>query len=163
MSSRILIIDDNSAIHADFRKVLLRVVRAEALDDMESLLFGAAPTTSKPESLAEPEYELDFAFQGQEAYSKVLTAVSENRPYRLAFVDVRMPPGWDGIQTIAKLRTLDPNLRYVVCTAYSDYSLEEARRNVGITGGMEFINKPFDADAVRALASKLTARSSKVA
>ena len=48
----------------------------------------------------------------------------------MAFVDVRMPPGWDGVETITRIWEVDPDLQIVVCTAYADYSWEELRSKV---------------------------------
>src|SRR5436190_18647133 len=90
---RILIIDDNPTIHADFRKILCpNRASATALRSMEAALF------SQTEAAADTmRFELDSAFQGQQALEMVKQSLADNRPYALAFVDVRMPPGWDGI------------------------------------------------------------------
>ena len=58
-------------------------------------------------------------------------AVAAGRPYALAFVDVRMPPGWDGVETITRFRKVDPDLQTVICTAYSDYSWNDIQRRLG--------------------------------
>jgi DNA-binding NtrC family response regulator len=88
----------------------------------------------------------------------VRRAVKEKHPYGMAFVDVRMPPGWDGVQTIAELLKVDPAMGVAICTAYSDYTPEEASRKIGLSDGLIFIIKPFDAAIVRQLAQKLSAR-----
>jgi CheY-like chemotaxis protein len=94
---RILIVDDNASIHADFRNILCPDNSdEEATEEMEAVLFGSA----RPRELS---FDLDSAYQGQEALNMVKKALAEKRPYALAFVDVRMPPGWDGIETIAHL------------------------------------------------------------
>src|SRR5437867_7963699 len=97
---RILVIDDNRAIHADFRKIFNPAEEDEsALADAEAALFGdAAPCPA-----SQPGFELDSAFQGQEGLALIQQALEEKRPYAMAFVDVRMPPGWDGIETIARI------------------------------------------------------------
>src|SRR5713226_4709359 len=96
---RILVIDDNRAIHEDFRKIFNSVGPAEGgLAATESALFG---DTAAPE--AGTSFQFDSAFQGQEGLALIQQALKENRPYAMAFVDVRMPPGWDGIETIARV------------------------------------------------------------
>src|SRR5579864_7729970 len=94
-SHRILVVDDNPAIHDDFRKILCPT-QSRAGSELASVaaeLFGdAAPAA--PAAV----FEMDSAFQGQEALAKVKAAEEENHPYSLAFMDVRMPPGWDGIE-----------------------------------------------------------------
>ena len=109
---RILLIDDTPSIHEDFRKILMPPVEQNpALDELESALFGA---TAAP--LAHP-FELDSAYGGQEGLQQLCSAMQHDRPYALAFVDMRMPQGWDGAQTIEELWKVDPDLQVVVCTA----------------------------------------------
>ena len=96
---RILIVDDNPAIHEDFRKVLGASMPAvEGLAELEAALFGEAGAPA-----ATTTFEMDSAFQGQEALKLVTTAQEKNRPYAMAFLDVRMPPGWDGIETAGRI------------------------------------------------------------
>ena len=153
MNSRILIVDDNLEIHADFRKILAPEGGAASLDALEASIFG----TAGPEAL--PTYDLDFASQGIEALAKVHRAIAEGRPYGMAFVDVRMPPGWDGVQTICEIRKADPAMQFVICTAFSDYTPEEASRKVGLADGLIFVVKPFEASIMRQLAQRMGARS----
>ena len=101
-------------------------------------------------------FELDSAYQGQEGFEMVKGALAENRPYALAFVDVRMPPGWDGIETIARIWEVDPELQIVVCTAYADYSWEAMRAKVGQPDSLLVLKKPFDNIEVQQLAHALT-------
>ena len=125
---RLLLVDDNPAIHEDFRKVLLNTdKRNHALDAAEAVLFG---DEAKP-LIQGAKFTIDSAFQGQEALEKVRQAIAEGQPYALAFVDVRMPPGWDGVETIEHLWKEDPALQIVVCTAYSDYSWEKMIQRLG--------------------------------
>jgi CheY-like chemotaxis protein len=113
---RILIVDDNKSIHNDFREILCPDNSDEAAADaLEAVLFDE----DKPNAM---NFQLDSAYQGQQALEMVQQALADNRPYALAFVDVRMPPGWDGLETIARIWAVDPELQIVVCTAYADYS-----------------------------------------
>ncbi len=149
---RILVIDDNPAIHDDFRKVLgSSVVVSSDLNAVEEALFGEAE--EMPESLV---FELSFASQGQEGLRKVEDAVAEGKPYSLAFVDVRMPPGWDGIETTSHLWKVAPDLQIVICTAYSDYSWDEMVCKIGRSDRLVILKKPFDNVEVLQLASALT-------
>src|SRR5262249_42713025 len=109
---RILVVDDNRSIHDDFRKILggAREDRSE-LDALDAELFG---TAAEQEDVG---FELDSAFQGEEALEKIKEARSANRPYALLFVDVRMPPGLDGIQTTARILEQDPEASVVICSA----------------------------------------------
>jgi CheY-like chemotaxis protein len=145
---RILVIDDNRAIHDDFRKILLRSSR---LDEHEAPLFG-----DPAENIHWPEFEIDSAYQGREGLNLIEKSLRENRPYALAFIDVRMPPGWDGVETTCKIWEEYPNLQVVICTAYSDYSGEKMLRTLGYSDRMVILKKPFDSLEVLQLAISMT-------
>ena len=98
---RILTIDDNASIHEDYRKVLLQREANTQLDAAESILFGKSPEPSSPNPL--PKYQIDSAFQGEQGLELVKKALANDTPYAVAFVDVRMPPGWDGIETVQRI------------------------------------------------------------
>jgi two-component system, cell cycle sensor histidine kinase and response regulator CckA len=102
------------------------------------------------------EFELDFADQGQAGLALLERAVADGRPYAMAFVDVRMPPGWDGIETIGHLWKCDPTLQIVICTAYSDYSWQEIISKVGNSDQLLILKKPFDNIEVLQLAHAMT-------
>ena len=147
---RVLVIDDNQAIHDDMRKILVGDLLArEALQDDEEILFGVetAPIT---------RFEIDSAYQGQEGLAKLEQALAAGRPYALAFVDVRMPPGWDGIETVSRLWRVYPALQIVICTAYSYYSWNDIRRRVDPSENLLILKKPFDNIEVVQLAHSLT-------
>jgi CheY-like chemotaxis protein len=149
---RVLVIDDNRAIHDDFRKILCPAnATVAALDAAETALFGN-PT----ESLPKTQFEIDSAYQGQEGVLMAAKALEAGRPYALAFVDVRMPPGWDGVETTGKLWELDRNLQVVLCTAYSDYSWGEMFAELGQRDGLLILKKPFDSVEAFQLAHALT-------
>jgi two-component system NtrC family sensor kinase len=151
---RILLCDDSPAIHEDIRKILgTRGGLSEDLDRMEADLFDQAPASHAPD-----EYQIESAFQGPEALALVRDAHAEGHPYSLAFVDVRMPPGWDGIETINQLWRVDPDLQVVICTAYSDHSWSEIIRKLAPTDGLLILRKPFDAVEIRQLAHTLTSK-----
>lgn len=152
---RILVIDDLPAIHGDFRKILARRdQKAAALAAAEAALFGCAtdPVT------ASVSCEVDSAEQGQAGLERVRRAVAEGRPYSVAFVDVRMPPGWDGVETTQHLWQADPHLQVVICTAHSDYSWEDMVARLGQTDQLLILKKPFDTMEVRQLAAALMAK-----
>ena len=152
---RILVIDDNHAIHEDFRKILGGKSSANSsLDQAEASLFGesdAAKDSAEAEACA-----LISAYQGEEAWEKVKAAQAAGEPYWMAFLDVRMPPGWDGVETAAKLWEVDPDLQIVLCTAYSDYSWDEMLQKLGRSDRLIILKKPFDNIEVFQLAQAVT-------
>ena len=157
---RILVVDDTRSIHDDFRKVLCGAAKpagaaAADLDDLESKLFGdgGAATAGAPGDVF--RFELDSAYQGQEGLEKVRQSVAEGRPYAMAFVDMRMPPGWDGVQTIREMWKVEPALQVAICTAYSDYTPDQIASELKLDGRMLILRKPFDQGEVRQLTATL--------
>jgi signal transduction histidine kinase/ActR/RegA family two-component response regulator len=151
---RILVIDDNHAIHEDFSKILRpRDKTHKGLEEMETELFGEG--TNGP-LIEENYYHIDSAFQGLEGIEKITRSVSEGRRYALAFVDVRMPPGMDGVEALEHIWKIDPDLQAVLCTAYSDYSWEEVIKRLGMNDRLLILKKPFDNIEVRQMANTLT-------
>jgi two-component system sensor histidine kinase/response regulator len=149
---RILVIDDNKAIHEDFRKILTRSkAPSNDLLEAEAALFGEAIP-----QIELPEFQIDSGFQGQEGLNLIEKSLEENHPYSLAFVDVRMPPGWDGVETTAKIWRKYPDLQVVICTAYSDYSWEEMLKKLGYSDRLIILKKPFDNVEVLQLAISMT-------
>jgi signal transduction histidine kinase len=149
---RVLVIDDNESIHEDFRAVLSGDTNDGAsLSSVEEHLFGESSPVSES-----PRFEVDSALQGEEGLEKIRSSLRENRPYAMAFVDVRMPPGWDGVETIARIWQDYPDLQVVVCTAYSDYSWEDMVARLGQSDRLLILKKPFDNVEALQLASALT-------
>ena len=153
-NNRILIIDDNESIHQDFRKILSSKESSNELDDLAANLFGGAAPSGPTDHLN--PYHLEFASQGLEGVQKVKRALESDSPYALAFVDMRMPPGWDGLETIEHLWKVDPNLLVIICTAHSDYSWEQIITRLGQTDKLLILKKPFDNVEVSQLAIALT-------
>jgi two-component system cell cycle sensor histidine kinase/response regulator CckA len=149
---RILIIDDNRAIHDDFRKILSPdTIRDAAMNVTETELFGKPGNVTR-----EIQYEIDSAYQGEDGVMRVKQALEEGRPYAMAFVDIRMPPGMDGVETTRKIWTVDPEVQIVLCTAYADYSWDEMFEKIGDSDGLVILKKPFDNVEALQLAHALT-------
>jgi two-component system, sensor histidine kinase and response regulator len=149
---RILLIDDMPSIHDDFRKILGSSNTNDELDDVEAMLFGLE---SKTHSIS---FDLDSAYQGQEALEKIIASIESKQPYAMAFLDMRMPPGWDGVETMKHLWEEDPQLQIVICTAYTDYSWEKILEQVDARDRLLILKKPFDPIEVFQLASALTTK-----
>jgi signal transduction histidine kinase/AmiR/NasT family two-component response regulator len=160
--TRILIVDDNAEIHEDFKKILLsaKAIKNDATIKLERDLFGgvigadAAPDAD----VIAPLYDIADAYQGEEAVTMVDQAEAEGRPFALAFMDVRMPPGIDGIETIERIWKKHPNIEIVICTAYSDYSWDQMLQRLGYTDHLLFIKKPFDGVGVKQIALAMTTK-----
>lgn len=152
MTTRILAIDDNDGVLNDYRKVIGMSSGVAEVDDLESALFGSVdsgPTL--------PGFELDTFSQGQEGYQAFVAAQRSGRPYSLVFVDMRMPPGWDGLQTMKALWDADPNAFIVLCTAYSDYSHGALVKEIGARPNFFILKKPFEPEEVLQMAISASA------
>ncbi len=156
-NQRILIIDDNPTIHDDFRKVLGAADTSleNEIDALRASIFGEV----KPDvSRCGASFEIDSAYQGMEGLEKIRAASLEGRPYSLAFVDVRMPPGWDGIETITRIWQEFPDQQIIICTAYSDYSWNDIAKVMANPDQILVLKKPFDIIEVVQMAHAMTAK-----
>jgi signal transduction histidine kinase len=150
---RILLVDDSPAIHEDFRRILAPAEPPEGLRRAEAVLFGregAAPPW--------PRFQLHSAHQGAQALQMVEAALASGTPYAVAFVDLRMPPGLDGLETAERLWAIDPHLQVVICTAYSDPALENVVARVDTGDRLLVLKKPFDMVEVAQFARALSAK-----
>lgn len=156
-NNRILVVDDNQAIHDDFDKIL-KVETSETdgkVDELASSLFGETASASP---LSKTSFELTHALQGQQGYELVVASLQQRAPFAMAFVDVRMPPGWNGIETVEKIWEKDHEIEIVLCTAYSDFSWEEISGRLTQPERLLILRKPFDPLEVQQLAYGLTSK-----
>src|SRR5678815_974603 len=142
--ARVLIVDDSPAIHDDIRKILASGSDEHVeFDLLEAQLLGGTPRET---GFAPPCYRIDSAFQGREAFHRVLASIEANDPYAIAIVDVRMPPGWDGVETIAHLWEICPRLQVILCSAFSDYTWHDMFLKLSTydVDGLLLLKKPFE-------------------
>ena len=151
---RILVVDDNVAIHGDFRKVLgtdAEDAAQAALAVLEADLFGETRSGA-----SRPKFDITSAYQGQEAVEMARNALAEGRPFAMAFVDMRMPPGWDGLQTIEHLWAADPDVQVVICSAHTDYDWSEVVDRLQHSDKLLVLRKPAEPIEVLQCATALT-------
>jgi len=152
VNRRVLVIDDLESIHGDFREILeCRDNPAVDVTEEEAAIFGPTEETSEIEG-----FEIDSAFQGLEGLEKVQVALDKGRPYALAFVDMRMPPGWDGIETVERIWQVCPDIQVVICSAYSDYQWTDIVKRLGVSENLLILKKPYETIEVLQLANALT-------
>lgn len=157
---RIMIIDDNPKIHLDFIKILTINEFENQISALRKRLFtpddSTLESTQENISIKMPIFEIETASNGEDGFKKIITGLKEGRPFALAFVDIRMPPGIDGIKTIKKIWKIDKDIQIVICTAFSDYSWEQTVKELGIGDNLLILKKPFDNNVVRQMACALT-------
>ncbi len=155
-NNRVLIIDDDPEIRDAYRLVLSpeQEVEKSSIAQLTRLLDnGRILKPSAPFS-----FELGFASQGSEGVAIAESALQNSQPFAVAFIDIRMPPGFDGMETAARIRRIDPHMEIVIVTAYSDRSREEIVRAVGAPEKLLFLRKPFDPEELIQMALSLTAK-----
>jgi two-component system, cell cycle sensor histidine kinase and response regulator CckA len=138
-NSRILVIDDNPSIHDVIRTILSR----------------NRPEPPPPEG-RDAVFHVDTALQGEEGLRMVQAAAEARLPYAMAFIDVRMPPGWDGVETTLRIWKQFPDLQVVLCTGYADGCWDQRLRQMGRPDSLVVLMKPFDTIEVLQLADALT-------
>jgi diguanylate cyclase len=150
LTHRLLMIDDNPAIHEDYRKILT------GSDDTQISAAAAALFGEPQSAVSRPTFDVDSAMQGRDGVELARRALAEGRPYSVAFVDMRMPPGWDGLETIENLWKVDPEIQVVVCSAYSDYDWMELLARLGRSDKLIVIKKPSEPIEILQSASALS-------
>ena len=150
LTHRVLVIDDNASIHDDYRKILAGQ-EAGKVSPAEAALFGEQRPTFE-----RPTFDVDSAMQGRDGVERAREALAEGRPYSVAFVDMRMPPGWDGLETIEHLWGIDPDIQVVVCSAYTDYDWLELLSRLGHSDKLIVVKKPFEPIEILQCASALS-------
>lgn len=151
-SPRVLVVDDNAAIHQDFRKIL-GPASAESNNDLGALeadLFEKSGPV-----ITRVAFRVDSAYQGQEALKMVQQAIAEDDPYVAVFMDIRMPPGWDGVETTERIWQHCADVQIVLCSAYSDYTWDDFLNKFGHTDNLLVLKKPFETVEVLQIAHAL--------
>jgi len=155
---RILIVDDNKSIHRDYKAVLCPDENDEAeskLGELEDVLFGE--TSDAGRQSASRNFELTSAYQGKDALKIVEDLKKEDTRIPMAFVDMRMPPGWDGLETIERLREIDPEMLFMIVTAYSDHTFDTIIERLGRAVPVRILYKPFNPEEIYQSAYQMVA------
>ena len=149
---RVLVVDDQEEIHNDFEEMLSTASTGRATDDLASTFV---PDRGKPFL---PQFELAHAVSGDEALEMVKAGRESKRPFAMAYVDVRMPPGADGIETVRRIRKFEPDMEIVIMTAYSDKTLPEIVDDMEFLHKLLFIRKPFSREEIQQITASLTGK-----
>ncbi len=158
---KILVVDDQSEIVDIYRRILQPDAPLENEDYSYSYpdILGAPIEEGFSEwSRDEDSYDLFSASQGAEAVELVRQAVAEERPFSVIFMDVRMPPGIDGVSAAAEIRKIDPDVEIVIVSGYSDFSRNEIVEILGgpsQKGKLFYLHKPFNMDEIKEMALAL--------
>ncbi|TWU36180.1 putative bifunctional diguanylate cyclase/phosphodiesterase [Novipirellula artificiosorum] len=170
---KVLLVDDQQSVHDAYRTILTSAPPKTDLEEIEDALFGDIGGQSNAEfnpgfgddlvqrrtnivSTIDGQFELSHALQGDQAIGMASAAVAAKDPFEMAFVDMRMPPGMDGLETIQRLWEIDPLLQVVLCPAFSDYSWSTVLKRLGFVDNLLLLKKPFSNEEVFQLAMAMT-------
>lgn len=153
LNNKILIVDDNPSIHQDFKNALVTRISqpTEAVLKLEKEIFGS---NSQP-NYQHLQFELQHAFSTEDALKILEKSHFEQNPIAVIFMDIKMPPGMDGIAASKIILDKFPHTEIVLCTAFTEYTHEEILIKLGLTDHIIFLKKPFDIVEVRQLAIAL--------
>ena len=156
---RILAVDDEEGILQSYKKILSGEQNSSAsanqARELASKLFGDN-SGSKQDTSDSRSFDVVLCRQGNEAVDAVKSAADEHKPFAVAFLDVRMPPGMDGVQTAENIRKIDPNIQIVIVTGFSDINPAEIANRVGPPENLLYIQKPFHSYELIQLATALS-------
>lgn len=153
LNRRILLVDDEPKILEELEKVLSpNEVTCQEISELESRLFGSDAKKAKK------AYDVHCCRQGDEALEAVRQAVDSEEPFAVVFLDVRMPPGPDGVWTAEQIRQVDPNVQIVMMTGYSDFDISEIAHRVPPEDKLLYLQKPIHSQEIQQFALALTAK-----
>ncbi len=164
---RILIVDDQQDLREQLAKLLLRSGKTNETASLVQGIRARLGKQSEPsedaasasvKKITDQEYEVDTAAQGEEAFEMVKKALDQGEPYAMMFTDMRMPPGWDGLETSKRIREIDPFIEIVIMTAFADHDQKVVAQTVGTPHKLLYIKKPFQSEEIFQLALSLTAK-----
>lgn len=154
---RILAVDDNDKIISLYQEILMPKQNSQ-INDLASCLFDFAPSEPADRTI----YTVETAKSGQEAIDMLSYHKDQTKTFDMVFMDIRMPPGMDGVETVTRLWAIDPGLHVAICTAFSDYLHEEISNRLPKADQLLIIKKPFDAIEISQAAAMLAAKRRSV-
>ncbi len=155
LNNRILLVDDEPMILDELGKVLSPVERNNAeLNELGNRLFNNSKTNRRKAA----SYNVCCCRQGDEAIRQVQKSIEKNEPFAVAFIDIRMPPGPDGVSTAEEIRKLDCNIQIVMMTGFSDFDISEIAHRIPPEDKLLYMQKPIHSQEIRQFALALTAK-----
>ena len=157
VAARVLILDDEPEILTEYAVILSPAPRTggdvQELAALEQELFG-----HEPQERDVPDLDVTLCKQGDEAVEEVKRAMTANRQFAVAFLDVRMPPGIDGVTAAARIRDIDPNISIVIVTGYSDVHPRDIARRAPPIDKLLYCQKPLQSVELAHMAHVLVAK-----
>ena len=150
-NNRVLVVDDQQDIHNDFVEML----KSNGERSTDALASAFTAEEDKPFL---PEFEIAHAMSGEEACQLVASSKEANQPIAVAYIDIRLPPGIDGIETIRRIRAVDRDIEIVIMAAYTDKSLPEIIHDMELLHKVLYIRKPFTHEEIQQITLSLVGK-----
>jgi PAS domain S-box-containing protein len=146
-SFRILVADDDSSVLDLFQQILSRV-KTYSKVQLKTRRSNGKFSCKNTLNLSSPSFDVVTCLQAGEAVDAVKDSLECGQPFSTAFIDVRMPPGPDGVWAAEHIRKLDPDIEIVIMTGYTDIHPEVIARRVPPAHKMLYIQKPFQSHEI---------------
>lgn len=143
-NTHILVVDDDESVHSLYRSIFQLPDGSDS--EVDETLGDLFDLLGEAEVEKEPLYPVDLYTQGIDAVLGVRKSVEEGNPYSHALIDMRMPPGIDGLETAKKIFEIDPEIKVIFVTAYTDYTAEDIMEQVG--DNYNYLQKPFSEKSI---------------
>jgi diguanylate cyclase len=160
---RVLIADDEAEVRDAYRQILLDTDMSSetaVFHNLRERLFNknASDQLARKLSAGDTTFAAVFCEGAEAAVAAVRNALSADDPFAVAFLDMRMPPGPDGVWAAARIRELDPAIEIVVCTAYSDIDPRDIGGMVPPEEKLSYLQKPFHPHEIRQMTISLASK-----
>jgi CheY-like chemotaxis protein len=160
---RVLIADDEAEVRSAYREVLSEADMSgetAVFRNLRERLFTKPAADQVARALASPSttFAPVFCAGAEAAVAAVRDALAAEEPFAVAFLDMRMPPGPDGVWAAARIRELDPAIEIVLCTAYSDVDPAEMGSIVPPEEKLSYLQKPFHPHEIRQMTISLASK-----
>jgi diguanylate cyclase (GGDEF)-like protein len=155
---RMLIVDDEQPVRESYAEILVNPVSSSDRNErlqMRARLFRNPGTAQPAQACSATGFDPVFCGGAIAAVDTVRDACANGRPFAVVFLDMRMPPGPDGLWAAERIRVLDPEVEIVICTAFSDADPREISRRVPPEDKLFYLQKPFHAHEIRQIAVAL--------
>ncbi len=159
MPIKVLVADDEAVVRDAYRQILLEADVSQdlaAFRNLRARLFNKSPgDTATLPVVRGPSFEPVFCEGAESAVAAVREALAAGEPFAVVFLDMRMPPGPDGVWAAARIREMDPAVEIVVCTAYSDADPGHIGGLVPPEEKLSYLQKPFHPHEIRQMTISL--------
>jgi diguanylate cyclase (GGDEF)-like protein len=156
---KVLVADDEAEVRDAYRQILIEADVSKdlaAFRNLRARLFAKNAGNDAAAAAAGPTtFEPTFCDGAEAAVEAVRAAHAAGEPFAVAFIDMRMPPGPDGIWAAARIRDIDPAVEIVICTAYSDADPGQIGSFVPPEEKLSYLQKPFHPHEIRQMTISL--------